>query len=254
MPDRRQIEQSHNLYLLGADYYQRGLVPAALEELLKSVKLDPRNADAHNLLGLVYLAQGISEEGMLTASCAPVSAEERAPIDEKMHKAEEHFRKAVESRENFSEALNSLAVVRTYFKDYDGALQYAKQAVDNPTYREPHLAWGNLGWASFKKKDYSKAIQQLRQAVFMQPEFCVGYYRLGEVYFARKQYELAVDSLERVAKNPKCPIQEAHHLLGLSYLKLGRPADGQVALDRCRKLAPKSCVGRQCDRQMRLFQ
>ena len=59
-------EASQKRYLLGADYFTKGLVEPALEELLKAVELDPNNPDAHNLLGLVWLRKGAEAEELST--------------------------------------------------------------------------------------------------------------------------------------------------------------------------------------------
>jgi Tfp pilus assembly protein PilF len=57
LPPRVDPEASEKRYLLGADYFGKRMFRPALEELLKAVELNPQNADAHNLLGLLSLQQ-----------------------------------------------------------------------------------------------------------------------------------------------------------------------------------------------------
>src|SRR5580692_7769263 len=48
------VDASDKRYALGADYYGKGLVEPAIEELLKALELNPANADANNLMGIIH--------------------------------------------------------------------------------------------------------------------------------------------------------------------------------------------------------
>ncbi|MGZ3428064.1 MAG: tetratricopeptide repeat protein, partial [Polyangia bacterium] len=114
-------EASQKRYLLGADYFNKGLVQPALEELLKAVELDPNNADAHFVLGLVFLRKGAEAEELSTRNqClkGEALALEKQESDAQFKKAEEQLKKAVELRADFSEARNNLAVVLMHFGRY----------------------------------------------------------------------------------------------------------------------------------------
>ena len=90
---------SDKRYLLGADYFAKGLVAPALEELLKAVELNPQNADAHNLLGIVHLRKAADGEELATrAQCLKGEALklEKDEIDGHFRKAETEFKRAVE--------------------------------------------------------------------------------------------------------------------------------------------------------------
>src|SRR5262245_7790484 len=159
------------------------MVGPALEELLKAVELNPQNPDAHNLLGLVHLRKAAdSEEIAQRAQC--LKGEElrleREERDKHFSKAENEFKEAVRLRGNFSEALNNHAVVAIHFGRYEEAIEHEEKALANIVYREPFAAQGNLGWAHLSRKDYPRAAKALRQALFDQPQFCVGRYRLAK--------------------------------------------------------------------------
>ena len=59
-----------------------------------------------------------------------------------------------------------------------------RSATGDLMYRTPHLAWGNLGWAYYEQHDYPDALNALQQAVAIQPQFCNGWFRIGQVDFA----------------------------------------------------------------------
>ncbi len=242
-------DASDKRYLLGADYFQKGLVGPALEELLKAVELNPQNPDAHNLLGLVFLRKGAEAEEMSVRAQCLKGEElrlEKAEMDAHFAKAEKHFNEAVRLKPNFSEALNNLAVVAIHFGRFDDAIQQEEKALANIVYRDPYAAEGNLGLAYLSKNDFPRAAKALRQALFEQPAFCVGRYRLAKVYYEQKEYDRAAEELEKVTGDKACPIQEAFHLAGMVSLRREDGARAQELFARCVQLAPRSCLAREC--------
>jgi Tfp pilus assembly protein PilF len=242
-------EASEKRYLLGADYFNKGLVGPALEELLKSVELNPHNPDAHNLLGLVFLRKGAESEELATRAQCLKGEElrlEKQDMDAHFGKAETQFKQAIADKPTFSEALNNLAVVAIHFGRYDEAVSLEEKALSNIIYREPFAAQGNLGLAYLNKSDYARAAKALRQALFDQPAFCVGRYRLAKVYYEEKDWERAAEELERVTSDKACPIQEAFHLAGMVALRREDRGKAGELFQRCVQLAPKSCLAKEC--------
>ncbi len=242
-------EASDKRYLLGADYFSKGMIGPALEELLKAVELNPRNPDAHNLLGLVFLRKAAeSDEMSMRAQClrGEELRLEKETMDAQFKKAEEHFRLSIEIKPNFSEALNNLAVIAIHFGRYEEAISLEDKALANILYREPYVAQGNLGLAQMNKGDFARAAQALRQALFEQPQFCVGRYRLAKVYYEQKEYDRAAEELEKVTGDKACPIQEAYHLAGMVSLRRQDRAKAGELFGKCVQLAPKSCLAREC--------
>src|SRR5262245_42291610 len=83
-------DASDKRYLLGADYFQKGMVGPALEELLKAVELNPENPDAHNLLGLVHLRKAADSEEIAQRAQCLKGEELRLEREER----DKHFSKA----------------------------------------------------------------------------------------------------------------------------------------------------------------
>src|SRR4051812_21767169 len=119
------VEGSEKRYYLGADYFEKRMFRPALEELLKSIELNPQNVDAHYLLGLLYLQEASEGEAMIEQASCIAGAEaklERQDVDAHFRQAETEFRKALEWKPEFSDAWNSLAVVAIYFQRWDEAI------------------------------------------------------------------------------------------------------------------------------------
>lgn len=253
---RRDTERAERHYLLGLDYFAKGQDGPALEQALEAIKQDTQHAEAHHLVGLVFLRKGVTALQVAEVDqCLDGLAEkeQREEADAMMRKARAEFEKAVALNKEYSEAYNSLAVVALHFKEYDAAIELGRKALGNIIYRQPHLAYGNVGWAHYHKGDLVRAAKELRQAVFHQPEFCVGHYRLAEVYLSQKQLPEVLEELELVKKQ-NCPIQEAYVLAGMAYGLLHQPEQAREAFAKCVTLAPKSCRAQKCERDRRLIQ
>ncbi|HEY2748621.1 MAG TPA: tetratricopeptide repeat protein [Polyangia bacterium] len=242
-------DASQKRYLLGADYFNKGLVEPALEELIKAVELNPDNPDAHNLLGLVWLRKGAEAEELSTRNqClkGEALALEKQDWDTQFKKAEEQLRKAITLKKDFSEARNNLAVVMIHFGRYDEAVDLEEKALANIVYREPFAAEGNLGQAYLEKHDYVRAAKALRQALFEQPRFCVGRYRLAKVYYEQQDWDHAAEEIGQVVTDKACPIQEAYLLAGMVALRREDRDKARQMFSRCIDLAPKSCEASEC--------
>ena len=252
---KREPEKSENRRLIGLDYFNKGFHRQALAELLEAVRLDPENAEAHNLIGLVFLRQGVDAIDLAEREqCLDGVArtEQQQLADDKIRKAAEYFTLAIRAKKDFSEALNNLAVTALHFKDYRAVVRYEDEALGNILYRDPHVALGNRGWAFFQQGDAVHASRDLRQAVFHQPGFCLGRYRLAEVHYSRKDYRAAVTELERVWQDDACPIQEAYRLYGKILALQGDREGARQRFERCQEVAKDSCLARQCERDARL--
>ena len=240
---------SEKVYQLGAQLFQQGQYRPALEELLRATKLNPQNADALYLLGIIALREASDGEEMMSGeTClqAQDAALMKDEIESNFRKAEERFKQVLVIKPEFSEAWNGLAVVQLHFQRWSEVIATELKALGSPTYATPWMAQGNLGWAYLNRKELPLAAKELRESVFANPRFCVGRYRLGKVYYEEKNFEGAAEELEKVSSDPKCAIQEAQHLLGLVSLKRGDRARAESAFKACVDLHPKSCLAREC--------
>jgi len=203
---------------------------AAIRHLTRAIEANPANDDAQYLLGTIRLGRG------------------------ELDQAEVNLRAAVRLRGPDRpaarvEALNSLGVLRRQQKRPQEAVVCLEEAAGEVLNREPWLALGNLGWAYIELGELDKAIETLRRALFDQPLFCVGLYRLGQAYYLNGDYTNAAANLKGAVdvKQGGCEkMQDAHHLLGMTYLRLDRVEEARDALTRCEEIDPVSEIGVAC--------
>jgi type IV pilus assembly protein PilF len=204
----------------------------AIGHSLKALELNSENAEAAHLTALIYLY-----------FCAT------SPVDCHFDQAEKYARLAVKNKENFREAQNTLGVVLVHEKRYADAIQVFEPLTRDIQYSTPETAWGNLGWAYLLAGQADRAIEALRQAVALQPDFCVGNYRLGLAYERKNDLKAARDVLSRAVETdrPECRgLQDAFGARARVQVRLGDPDGARSDLERCRELGADTPMGREC--------
>jgi len=252
----RDTVRSANRLDMARDLLGKGEAVSAESEAKRALAHDPKNEEAENLLGLIYIFR-THQNSILSerAECLNEAdaAGLRAESDAHMRAADLHFGRAVEIAANYGEAWANRAVAAMYFHDWDRAIEHAKHALANlERLDSPALAHANLGWAYYQKQEYAQAVTELLQANGSGQYFCLGKYRLASVYFARKEYERTAEVLAPMFRDPKLcpPLQEAQYLGGQAFLRL-RDRDAAVkAFNTCVGLAPRSCQARECQKAL----
>ena len=130
---------------LGAAYFQQNKLEIALDEFKYAVEIDPNYAQAYNGLGLVYAALG--EDA----------------------KADGNFKKAIQVDPRNSESHNNYGSFLCARKRYDESITHFLEAVKNPLYATPNLAYANAGICSVRKNDTKNAEIYLSKALQIEP-------------------------------------------------------------------------------------
>jgi type IV pilus assembly protein PilF len=254
---KKDEDQGQIRYQLAVGYYRDRRIEAAVEELEKSLKADPDNADAYNMLGIVALGQGNDYLVQVeTAAClrGRDAVLVREDASRKFREAADSIRKAVTLRPEFSNAWNNLSVAALLLHEWDEAIAAAQNALKDATYNQPEMARANLGWAYYQKKELLPAWKQLHEAVARSPGFCVGHYRLAKVHLERGEIDSAAEEADVVVANKQCPIQEAYLLAGLVHERRKEREQARALFERCTALAPRSCLADECRRYGQLIQ
>lgn len=229
------VRRSESEYDVARDLWLRQHRPReALAHALDAVELDEDNADAAHLVALLYLQ-----------FCSDSANPEECRLDE----AEKHARAAVEARESFREAKNTLGVVLIHRKRPAEAIRVLRPLTEDILYQTPENAWGNLGWAYLELGKLDRAIDSLRRSVAAQPLFCVGQYRLGLALEKKRRLTEAREALTRALETeaPGCSaLQQAYVARTRVLIQLGQRGEAEADLRRCTELSEATPTGKEC--------
>jgi tetratricopeptide (TPR) repeat protein len=243
-------KRSANRVELAKDFLARGQLENAESEAQKALAYDAGNVEAENVLGLIEYLRAMKNHRLLEIDdcLTGVDAEAlRSELDDFLAGAERHFKKAVELRPDYGEAWANRGSVALLLEDYQPGADHLVRALSHPhALLNIGLTRANLGWAYFHQRRHAQAAKELRQAEQFNPGMCVAKYRLGRVYFARKEWNKALEQFQSVANNKGCPMQEAHLYLLKAFRELGMREEVPAAQTRCVQMAPRSCIAAQC--------
>ncbi len=229
-----ETAQSMAAYDLATDLWLRRNQPRkALEQALKAIELDDENADAQHLIALLYLDFCRRDE----QEC-------------RLEQAEHHVRIALEERQDFRAARNTLGVVLIHRKHYREAISVLKPLTQDILYQTPENAWGNLGWAYLEDGQLEPAIEALLRSTAVQPDFCVGHYRLGLAYSRKKDPQAALQAYTRAlgVEDDRCKaMQVVYPARAEVLLQLGRQDEAISDLEECVHLGKNTDTGRGCN-------
>ncbi|MBW1981585.1 MAG: tetratricopeptide repeat protein [Deltaproteobacteria bacterium] len=187
----------------------------ALERFLKALKDDPENPYVHYNIAIAYWAKRDTAKAKL------------------------HFEEAIRLKPGYSEAYNNLGVIYLEQGQIQQAIESFKKALSNPLYSNPQDAHYNLGRAYLKRKEYGKAILQLKQAVQIIPEFASAYNSLGEAYQGMNMLAEAEGSY-RKALNYAPEYAKARLNLGRLLYQQRRFSEARQAFVEVMRQAPAS--------------
>ena len=215
-------------YDVAVGSFHNGMFEDAKLQIARALAADPKHADSYYLRGVLLLNEGKSlVDAIESDQCLEDAAAEQQRVRAgQLHRqAREAF---VAAAENFEEgaagrgrSYNSLAVVDLHFHAPERAIDNARKALAEKFYADRYSALANLGWGYYGVGDLVSATAELRQAVLLNPDFCVGRYRLAQIYLDGGLAAQAIEEAENVARDPRCPIQDAHRILGAARMRLG---------------------------------
>ncbi len=166
---------------LAAGYYERGQMGVALQELDEAVKLDPANARAYNIYGLVY-----------------------SMLDQK-DKAEQSFQRALSLAPNDSEIRHNWG---WYLCTHDRARESIPEfeaAVNNPLYRTPEIALVNAARCASSYGDHRTAEAYYRRALATAPNDTNASYGLALLSYKAARFAEARSYIKPVFARPNPP-------------------------------------------------
>lgn len=136
---------------------------------------------------------------------------------ERLEKAREHLRKALEADPEFPEANNNLGLVYRALNDDNTALVAFQKAIQyNPKYKKPYL---NIGSVYLTKKDYERALEYYNKALEVDPQFALALQGIGNIYLLQNKYQEAIRYYQQAnVVDPK--LLDIYELLAEAYEKM----------------------------------
>lgn len=190
---------------LGQAYLSKGQLDLAMDKLLKALELDPKNADTHTVIAVVYEQIG------------------------KMSEAEKHYRLAHKLSPNAGLSANNLGRFLCAQGHYADADRMFHQALEDPFYKTPETAMLNRAVCARKDGRIELATTQFRQVLELKPQDPVALWSMAELTFEQKDYLRARAFYERWRAGSQETAQSLEFGMSIEN-KLGNPS--QVALYR----------------------
>ena len=134
-------ESAADTYIkLAQEYMKRGNYAVALSKAKKAVQQDPRNANAHLVLALIY--EYLGESGSANAA----------------------YQRSLEVDGKNPYALNAYGSYLCKLGEHERALPVFDRALQNPLYQTPWVALANAGFCANKAGDLPRAQAYLLKA------------------------------------------------------------------------------------------
>jgi type IV pilus assembly protein PilF len=153
---------------LATEYLKEGNNTDAIRTLEEAIKLNRRNAKAHEKLGLAYASK------------------------EAYELAEEQFLQSLKI-EFFPETANNYGLLLTSLGRYDEAILQFDTAIADLSYRNTAIALNNKGYAQYLSTHYTGAIDSLERSIKRAPNLCQARYNIG---LAHEKLESNTEALE----------------------------------------------------------
>ncbi len=202
---------------LAAAYYQAGNPAVALEEVRIALEADPGHVQAYSVRGLVY-----------------------AQLKE-IAKAEEDFQRALKIAPKNPDINNNYGWFLCEAGQPRQSIQYFLNAVKDPLYETPEVAYANAGRCALKAGDMDGAqeylLQALRVAKSQVPETR---YQLANVFYLRGNLDESKIFLNEAVKAMEPPTPEALWLGIRLERKLGNKAGEGSYASQLRSRYPTS--------------
>ena len=162
---------------LAGGYYRNGQLAVALDEARRAAAIDPNYAEAHGLLGLIYMEM------------------------KEQRDAEDSFQRALKLEASNSELNNNYGYFLCNTGRERASIEYFNIAIRDPLYRTPARANQNAGACLMRIKDYEGAERYLRRSFELDAGTAVPKFLLSRLYLATNQVEKATFYYNVLAKS-----------------------------------------------------
>jgi len=192
--------------------------PEARDNALQAIQSEPRNANAHALLGIAYIRLGDLRSGEQELNQALM-------LDDSLGVA--HAGMGIMYWEKAS-SIAGVAGGASSSEEVQDLYQRAEAEFKEATRLDPHEASAHdgLGGVYYHRKEYPKASKEFQAALKEDPEFVSSYFNLGNVLLQDHQWAGAELSYRR-AIGLSSQRAEFHAFLAAALLGQGKANDAQ---------------------------
>jgi type IV pilus assembly protein PilF len=170
-------ESPADLYVqLAVEYLKDGQIETALARIKKGLDADNKNAQAHNVIALIY--QRLGQEKL----------------------AEKHFREAARLAPKDPYVLNAWGGFLCDRGDFAEAQREFDKALENPLYATPWVALTNAGICAKRAGDRGRAEEKFRRSLSINAAFGPTLLQMAQLDYERDNYKSARTYLERFFK------------------------------------------------------
>ncbi len=162
----------------------------------------------------------------------------------------DYFDKALLMNKDFSKAYVGKGIVLIALGSYDKAIAELKNSLENIVFHEPESAYYNIAVAYAKMNNYEGAVENLKTAIKLKPEYIPPYIELARIYRKMGRADLSEGILQEVLEQyPK--LAQAHYMLGIIYLEQKRYLAAKMEFSEVTKLVPDTPLAREAEKYLK---
>ncbi|MGE5085354.1 MAG: tetratricopeptide repeat protein [Bacillota bacterium] len=185
---------------LAAEYLKQGMISESLAQAEDAVSKDPKNIDAHLLLGGLYSSMKLYPKAM------------------------DQYQTVIKLQPNNTEAPLYIGALYSEQKQSDKAVKYFEALLKNPEYSTPYLAHYYIGRVRMEQPEakYQKAAEEsFKKAMKLKPDFADSVLSLGALYTKQKNEAKAL-ALYRTYQKENTPSPKIADVLAQTYIEQGK--------------------------------
>jgi tetratricopeptide (TPR) repeat protein len=205
------------------------LLEKAEGSFLQATKLNDKNGESYNQLGLFYYNSGRFKEAIATYKTAiELQADNEIFIenlalaylyDQQPDQALEQYLILKKKNEKNDSIINQIGLIYWQKNEHKTAIEYFKQAASINKQEPVYLA--NIASSARILGKMDLAEETLKKAIAIRPDYDLAYNELARIYFERKEFDKALDFCnEAIRLNPKN--FQYHENLGFVFREMGK--------------------------------
>jgi len=188
---------------LGTEYLRKGNLALAKEKLERAEKYNPRDAEIHSVLAVLYERLGIPKE------------------------VDEHYKAAIRLAPKDPQISNNYAVFLCRNGRTDEGTKRFIEAAQNPLYRTPEVAYSNAGVCLRRAKRYNDAATSFARALQIRPNSAETVFQYADLELERGDLAKSRDIVDKYLGT-----YDATPDLLLTAVRLTRAQGDRVAEDK----------------------